>query len=228
MVPGMLEGRWDRDQGSPNLAEVTSANLGQPQPTSANFPSTNPVEPPRPTSANLSRPQFGRGPSKCSDVASCGVPSSPTSSPAPPDNSAELCMVLALAQYSSTAHLSLRAPRIPALGHCVFQPSDAASRIPAFGHCIFYSRPSGKALPAYSKPSGGAYHFLFQFSGTVAYHVCLPRHSRPALCVQTPPIALLVFSLVSRAPVGSTDSYAIWGSLGGSVVSSYRKHELNF
>jgi hypothetical protein len=28
MVPGMLEGRWDRDQGLPNLAEVASANLG--------------------------------------------------------------------------------------------------------------------------------------------------------------------------------------------------------
>ncbi|KAJ7121160.1 hypothetical protein C8R44DRAFT_736839 [Mycena epipterygia] len=71
MVPGMLEGRWDRDQGSPNLAEVASANLGQPQPTSANFPSTNPVEPPRPTSANLGRPRskaiskglYGRVPS---------------------------------------------------------------------------------------------------------------------------------------------------------------------
>ncbi|KAJ7835699.1 hypothetical protein B0H13DRAFT_2369188 [Mycena leptocephala] len=53
---------------SANLAEMTSANLGQPQPTSANFPSTNPVEPPRPTSANLSQPRSrsAEGPSKCS------------------------------------------------------------------------------------------------------------------------------------------------------------------
>ncbi|KAJ7096951.1 hypothetical protein C8R44DRAFT_889539 [Mycena epipterygia] len=63
---GDAGGALDRDQGSPNLAEVTSANLGQPQPTSANFPSTNPVEPPRPTSANLGQlplDQPGRAPS---------------------------------------------------------------------------------------------------------------------------------------------------------------------
>ncbi|KAJ6533020.1 hypothetical protein B0H19DRAFT_1081211 [Mycena capillaripes] len=67
-VPGMLEGRLDRDQGSPNLAKVTSANLGQPQPTSANFPSTNPGDP----SANLGQPQptstrSAEGSSKCSE-----------------------------------------------------------------------------------------------------------------------------------------------------------------
>ncbi|KAJ6536028.1 hypothetical protein B0H19DRAFT_1079563 [Mycena capillaripes] len=53
-------GRWDRDQGSANLAEMTSPNLAQPQLTSADFPSTNPVEPPGPTSANLGRPRPSR------------------------------------------------------------------------------------------------------------------------------------------------------------------------
>ncbi|KAJ6529341.1 hypothetical protein B0H19DRAFT_1384997 [Mycena capillaripes] len=47
MVPGMLEGRWDRNQGSPNLAEVTSANLGQ-------LPLDQPGRAP---SANLGQPQ---------------------------------------------------------------------------------------------------------------------------------------------------------------------------
>jgi hypothetical protein len=96
----MLEGCWDRDQGSPNLAEVTSANLGQPQPTSANFPSTNPVEPPRPTSANLSRPRSSR-PRGCQNVVSV------LNEPEIPANASVFCCV----RWCRASLMPLNTPR---------------------------------------------------------------------------------------------------------------------
>ncbi|KAJ6549923.1 hypothetical protein B0H19DRAFT_1378666 [Mycena capillaripes] len=53
-------GRWDRDQA---LGQPGRDNLGRPRPTSTDLgqlPSTNPVEPPQPASANFSRPRSSR------------------------------------------------------------------------------------------------------------------------------------------------------------------------